>query len=230
RSLPFDRAGGLCPEETGASSAKRASCGRARHGPGGFAAGRPPTASRASLRLGEQVRVPPSQPSLPAMRPLARRLKGAIMPSHEKHLLAVAATLLVVGLGLFAYMRGPAQMIARPAKGSTVSYKMLDGCLGGYTQDDVELRLKAWSADQVATYRAVHLGPDMVFPWVYSGFFFVTAVLGFGWAYPRRTLWPFLLVIPVLTLTADYVENSLISFVILPAGWPADAATVAWAS
>jgi hypothetical protein len=39
-----------------------------------------------------------------------------------------------------------------------------------------------------------------------------------------------LLILPGLNLIADYAENYLISFVILPAGLPSDAATVAWAS
>ncbi len=76
----------------------------------------------------------------------------------------------------------------------------------------------------------MHLGPDMVFPWVYSGFFFVTAMLLFGRALPARRLWPVLLVLPLLTVAADYLENYLISFVILPAGLPTDAVMVAWAS
>jgi hypothetical protein len=152
------------------------------------------------------------------------------MPPQRNLLLALAVTLFVMGTGLFLYMRGPANLIARPAKDPAVGYPILDGCLRGYTKQDVENRLKTWSDDQIALYRAVHLGPDMLFPWVYSGFFFVTAVLLFGRAFPRRTLWPVLVVLPVLVLAADYLENYLISFVILPAGWPVDAATVAFAS
>jgi hypothetical protein len=152
------------------------------------------------------------------------------MPVSSKPLLILALTLLAGSVGLFVYMSGPARMIARPPTGSSVGYPMLDGCLRGYTHQDVDDRLKVWSADQIATYRAVHLGPDMLFPWTYTGFFFVAALLLFGRAFPGRTLWPVLLILPVLTLTADYTENYLISFVILPAGWPSDPATVAWAS
>jgi hypothetical protein len=152
------------------------------------------------------------------------------MPTPLKPLLAASATLLAVSIGLFLYMSGPANMIRRPRNGSAVGYPMLDGCLAGYTADDVDRRLAAWSADQVATYRAVHLGPDMLFPWVYSGFIFVTAVLVFRYAFPARALRPWLLILPLLNVAADYAENYLISFVILPAGPPADAATVAWAS
>jgi hypothetical protein len=152
------------------------------------------------------------------------------MPTPLKPLLAVSASLLAVSVGLFLYMTGPANMIRRPRNGAAVGYPMLDGCLAGYTADDVDRRLAAWSPDQVATYRAVHLGPDMLFPWVYAGFFFVTTVLVFRCAFPARALWPWLLLLPLLTLAADYAENYLISFVILPAGPPADAVTVAWAS
>jgi hypothetical protein len=152
------------------------------------------------------------------------------MPTPPKPLLAISATLLVVSVGLFAYMSGPARIISRPQSGPGVGYPMLDGCLAGYTQQDVDRRLAAWSADQIATYRAVHLGPDMLFPWAYAGFFFVTAALVFKCAFPARSLWPLLLVLPSLNLIADYAENYLISFVILPAGAPSDAATVAWAS
>jgi hypothetical protein len=152
------------------------------------------------------------------------------MPTPLKPLLATSATLLVVSIGLFLYMSGPANIISRPQNGSGVGYPMLDGCFAGYTQQDVDRRLAAWSADQIATYRAVHLGPDMLFPWAYTGFFFVTAVLAFKVAFPARVLWPLLLLLPLLNLVADYAENYLISFVILPAGAPSDAATVAWAS
>jgi hypothetical protein len=152
------------------------------------------------------------------------------MHAQKNTLLTIAATLVVVGIGLFAYTRGPANLIARPASGSEVGYPILDTCLGGYTQQDVENRLRTWTPEQIAIYRTVHLGPDMLFPWIYSGFFFVTAVLVFGRAFPERTLWPVLLVLPLLTVTADYLENYLISFVILPAGTPTDAATIAWAS
>jgi hypothetical protein len=152
------------------------------------------------------------------------------MSEPWKPLLAIAAILLVVSIGLLLYMTGPANLIGRPPRGSPVGYPILDGCLAGYTQQDVDRRLEVWSAEQIATYRAVHLGPDMLFPWLYAGFFFVTAWLVYGVAFPARTLWPFLLVLPLLTLTADYTENYLISFVILPAGAPSDAATVAWAS
>src|SRR4051812_21473509 len=101
------------------------------------------------------------------------------MLPKKNPLLAIAATLLVVGIGLFAYMRGPVNLIARPAKGSDVGYSILDACLSGYTQQDVENRLQAWSPEQIAIYREVHLGPDMLFPWVYGGFLFVTALLLF---------------------------------------------------
>jgi hypothetical protein len=152
------------------------------------------------------------------------------MPTPLKPLLALSMTLLVVSIGLFLYVSGPANLIGRPQKGSRVGYPMLDVCFAGYTQQDVDRRLEAWSADQIATYRAVHLGPDMLLPWVYSGFFFVTALLVFKCAFPARTLWPWLLILPLVALIADYAENYLISFVILPAGAPSDAATVAWAS
>jgi hypothetical protein len=153
-----------------------------------------------------------------------------LMPTPLKPLLAISATLLVASVVLFVYMSGPARIISRPQNGSGVGYPMLDGCLAGYTQEDVDRRLAAWSADQIATYRAVHLGPDMLFPWAYAGFFFVTALLVFKCAFPARALWPLLLLLPLLNLVADYAENYLISFVILPAGAPSDAATVAWAS
>jgi hypothetical protein len=157
-------------------------------------------------------------------------LRDGIMPRQKNPLLALAATLLVLEIGLFAYMQGAVNLIARPARGSSVGYPILDLCWTGYSQQDVENRLQAWSPEQIALYRQVHLGPDMIFPWVYSGLFFVIAVLLFGRAYPERTLWPALLVLPILTVAADYAENYLISFVLLPAGSPADAATVAWAS
>jgi hypothetical protein len=152
------------------------------------------------------------------------------MPDSVKPLLALATVLFVVGLGLFLYMRGPANLIAQPPRGSAVGYPILDRCLTGYTHEDVDRRLAVWRPDQIATYQAIHLGPDMLFPWVYAGFFFVTALLVYGVAFPGRTLWPWLLVLPLLVLVADYTENYLISFVILPAGAPSDPATVAWAS
>jgi hypothetical protein len=156
--------------------------------------------------------------------------RACLMPENQKPLLALAATLLVLAIGLMLYIQGPAHLIALPADGSSAGYPILDGCLTGYSQDDVELRLKAWSAEQKALYRAIHLGPDMILPWVYSGFYFVTAVLLFGRTFPGRTLWPGLLVLPILTLAADYLENYLISFVILSPVAPADASTIAWAS
>jgi hypothetical protein len=152
------------------------------------------------------------------------------MPGQKNPLRALAATLLVLVIGLFAYMQGAVNLIARPEGGSSVGYPILDVCLTGYSQQDVERRLQAWSPEQIALYRTIHLGPDMIFPWVYAGLFFVTAVLLYGRAFPERTLWPALLVLPILTVAADYLENYLISFVILPAGVPADAVTVAWAS
>ena len=152
------------------------------------------------------------------------------MPPPLRPLLAVSATLLVMSVGLFAYMSGPARLISQPRGGTAVGYAMLDGCWTGYTAEDVDRRLAAWSADQIATYRAVHLGPDMLFPWVYAGFFFVTAVLAFKCAVPARVLWPWLLILPLLNLAGDYAENYLISFVILPARAPCDPVTVGWAS
>ena len=49
------------------------------------------------------------------------------MPPHQKPLRVVAITLLVVGIGLYAYMTGPVNLIARPVKGSDVGYPILDG-------------------------------------------------------------------------------------------------------
>jgi hypothetical protein len=152
------------------------------------------------------------------------------MHEHQKSLLALAVTLLIATAGLSAYMTGPARMIASPPLGAEVGFGMLDTCFCGYTQQDVDIRLQTWSRDQIALYRQIHLGPDLVFPWVYTGFFFVTALLTFGCASPRLILWPWLLILPVFNLAADYVENYLISFVILPAGLPSDAGLVAWAS
>jgi hypothetical protein len=152
------------------------------------------------------------------------------MPAHLKPLLAISATLLIVSTGLFLYMIGPANLISHPQAGSGVGYSMLDGCFTGYSSEDVDRRLAVWSADQIWMYHAVHLGPDMIFPWVYAGFFFVTAVLAFKLAFPAKAFWPWLLILPFLNLVADYAENYLISFVILPAGAPSDATMVAWAS
>ena len=152
------------------------------------------------------------------------------MPQLQKSLLALAVTLFIVSAGLLAYMRGPARIISRPLGEAQVGFGMLDSCLGGYTQQDVDNRLQNWSGDQIMLYRMVHLGPEMLFPWVYAGFFFVTALLTFSYVFPKQVLWPWLLILPFLYLTADYLENQLISFVILPAGLPSDAAQVAWAS
>jgi hypothetical protein len=148
------------------------------------------------------------------------------MPQSQKVLLALAVTLLFMSAVLQAYVTGPARILAGPTGG----FGMLDTCFDGYTQQDVDLRLKTWSGEQIALYRMVHLGPDMLFPWIYTGFFFVTALLTFSRAFPQRVLWPWLLILPLLNLAADYLENYLISFVILPAGLPSDAALVAWAS
>jgi hypothetical protein len=152
------------------------------------------------------------------------------MHQAQKSLLALAVTLLIVTVGLLAYMTGSARIIASPPQGAQVGFGMLDACFCGYTQQDVDIRLQTWSRDQIALYRMVHLGPDMLFPWVYAGFFFVTALLTFGCVFPQSVLWPWLLILPMFNLTADYLENYLISFVILPAGLPSDAALVAWAS
>jgi hypothetical protein len=152
------------------------------------------------------------------------------MPRHQRLLLAVATTLFIAANGVYWYMRGPVNLVARPAPGSEAGYPILDGCGHGYSQKDVEDRLAAWTKEQIAIYREIHLGPDMLLPWLYNGFFFVAALLGFGRAFPGRCLWPALLVLPLLNLTADYTENYLISFVILPAGTLTDASAIAWAS
>jgi hypothetical protein len=152
------------------------------------------------------------------------------MPTTLKPLLAISITLLVVSIGLACYMSGPMNLISRPQRGAQVGYPILDACFGGYTNEDVDRRLEVWTADQISTYRELHLGPDMLYPWVYTGFFFATAIVLFKSAFPARTLWPLLLILPLLNLIADYTENYLISFVILPAGSPSDAGTVAWAS
>jgi hypothetical protein len=160
----------------------------------------------------------------------AAEAEGRIMATPLKPLIALSISLFVVSTSLFFYMTGPANIISRPPKGSSIGYPMLDGCFAGYSQQDVDRRLEVWTAEQIATYRAVHLGPDLLFPWLYTGFFFVTALLVFQLACPARALWPLLLILPFLNLIADYIENYLISFVILPAGVPSDAATVAWSS
>jgi hypothetical protein len=117
-----------------------------------------------------------------------------------------------------------------PTERPGAGYPMLDGCFAGYTQEDIDRRLAAWSAGQVASCRAVHRGPDMLFPWAYAGCFFVTAVLVFRCAFPARALWRLLLVLPPLNPVAGYAEDYLISVVVLTAGAPSDAATAAWAS
>src|SRR5688572_30530512 len=160
------------------------------------------------------------------------------MTPYTKQLLLVAVgVLFVMSVALFVYMIGPNRMLMANNKGAStelqarvVNKPTLDAHLTGYDATVVRDRLDYWTPDQIATYRGMHLGPDMLFPFVYCGFFVAAAVLGFGCAFPYRILWPWLLVLPVLNLAADYAENYLVSFVIFPAGEKFDPSAVTCAS
>jgi hypothetical protein len=152
-------------------------------------------------------------------------------PETTQLLLVADAVLLVTGVGLSVWM-GRLQQALRPGlTGPAAKKPMLDACFGGYTPDDVRERLDRWAPEQVAIYRWIHRVPDTIFPPVYCGFFFVSAVLAVGCLAPGRSWWPWLVILPALNLLADWAENYLISGVILPAGRDRiDPAAVRWAS
>src|SRR3954471_6047127 len=122
-------------------------------------------------------------------------------PQTKQLLLTVTVILFVMTIGLMVYMSGVHRVVKPPP---------LDGHFFGYDAAVVDTNLRAWTPDQVAAYRGMHLGPDMLFPWVYAGFFLAAAVFGFGCAFANLRLWPWLTVLPVLNLVADYGENYLI--------------------
>jgi hypothetical protein len=151
--------------------------------------------------------------------------------STKQLLTALALILGFLAAGLFAYTSGPNRLLKAGLTEEVDGPPMLDAHICGYGEVEVRRRVGVWSQAQVAVYQGVHLGPDMLLPLAYTGFFFVLAVLTFRAAFPDRTVWPGLVVIPVLTLLADWGENTLISFVILPAGKDhLDPETIAWGS